>query len=870
MACHPALTLSIAVILAAIGILSCVNGLEFHADRSELVDSERPWNKQYATYKENFPRWDDLIVVVDGEPGEVVVDNLARSIANELRQSGIAISAHAGFDLGQTGPKLFAIAPRDRFDAVLADLDKARGVLAAENANAALGILLSGLQSAPADGAVSELDRLEMFFEPYIAAAHGDDIDFSFLLPTASRWQPLASKNGQGRLRFVLVELAASSANVNDMGPALAQLRASIRQVVASSPAPDTPWGVTGITAIEADETTQSIRDSTLASVIAFVLITGLMLAAFRGVVVPLLAAGALLIGLAWSFGWLMVSVGHLQLLSIVFSVILLGLGVDFALLFVARLELVRDEHDSLPSATARVFRGIGPGMLTGAITTAAAFGATALTDFDGMAEMGVIAAGGIILCLVAVLSVFPASLAMTRRWKQIVRHRPGGEAAHFAHGRIDFVDSNPIATLIIAVLVVSVFGWLARDVEYDSDILNLQPPGLESVRWSNAIVREDAQSVWSGLIVVEPSQAREVAMRLNSTPGVSGLGGMGMLFPSDAVERAARIVELRERVHQPVSATPGMAGLIGKLQEIALGIGFFAPSIDDQQVLERLARGAQRLSQAVGAAGQMSDDEQLAAWSALNNAFGEAQRELSSWLDEALSPEAPGAQALPELLRELWVGRDGAWLMRVHPETDASGVSILDARRLKPFVEAMRGALIGMSIDPIGPPVQIFESSQLIKREYKWAAVYAVAAILLLLLFDFRSLSDALCAMAPVSIGFIGAFGVMGFANIPLNFANIIVLPVVFGIGVNAGVHVVHRWRAEPFGRPAGLSGATGRGITLTTLTTMIGFGSLLVAEHRGIRSLAVVMLAGLSITLLACYFVLPAILRLRTRRIA
>jgi hypothetical protein len=119
---------------------------------------------------------------------------------------------------------------------------------------------------------------------------------------------------------------------------------------------------------------------------------------------------------------------------------------------------------------------------------------------------------------------------------------------------------------------------------------------------------------------------------------------------------------------------------------------------------------------------------------------------------------------------------------------------------------------------------------------------------------------------MIPVLIGFIGVFGLMGLSGFPLNFANIIVMPLIFGIGVDAGVHVVHRWRAEPYGRPAGLSGGTGRGVTLTMLTTMIGFGCMVIAEHRGIRSLGFVMLAGLGVTLLACYIVLPAILRLRT----
>jgi len=138
------------------------------------------------------------------------------------------------------------------------------------------------------------------------------------------------------------------------------------------------------------------------------------------------------------------------------------------------------------------------------------------------------------------------------------------------------------------------------------------------------------------------------------------------------------------------------------------------------------------------------------------------------------------------------------------------------------------------------------------------------------LLCLDFRRLADALCAMLPVAVGYTGAFGLMGLLGVTLNFANIIVLPIIFGIGVNAGVQVVHRWRQEPMGLPKGLSGATGRGITLTMMTTMIGFGCLLIAEHRGIKSLGFVMVIGLGVTLLACYTILPAVLRLRGRAAA
>jgi hypothetical protein len=147
-------------------------------------------------------------------------------------------------------------------------------------------------------------------------------------------------------------------------------------------------------------------------------------------------------------------------------------------------------------------------------------------------------------------------------------------------------------------------------------------------------------------------------------------------------------------------------------------------------------------------------------------------------------------------------------------------------------------------------------------------SGLLAMGTVLLILLIDFRSIADALSAILPVLVGFAGTFGFMGLVGLELNFANLMVLPMIFGIGVDAGVHVIHRWRSDPRVRPPGLWGGTGTGILLTTATTAIGFGSLMLAEHRGVRSLAIVMVIGLLTTLVAAWTVLPAVLRLRNTR--
>ena len=864
-ATHPGVTLLLCAALAAASLAITITGLEFRADRSMLVDPERPWNKRYAQYKKDFPRYLDAIVVLDGPPGDAAVDELARSIALRLGTDERITAADGGFDVATAGPTFFRLAGPDAFDEAIVQFAAARGIVAAANCNAALGVLLAQLNEA--DGDTSAIDRLEQFLAPYLAASRGEPASFGFLQPQQPRWQSLAGRDGLGRLRFVSLHMAEGDTGINRIAATLSWIRQEISDVVAESSVPDIEWGLTGIPVIEADETTEAIRDSTIASLLAIGLITLLMIVAFRGLMVPLLAALSLLVGITWSFGWLMISVGHLQLLSIVFTVILLGLGIDFALIVVSRLELIRDDYDDLPSAISRVFRRMGPGMVTGAVTTAAAFAATSFTDFLGMAEMGTIAAGGIILCLVAVLSTFVALLALTGRWKTIIRHRPGGEEAHFAHGRLDFVDEHPVRTIITACLIVGGLGIAATRVRYDPNVLNLQSEGVPSVQWEHRIVREDAHSVWNAVVLCRPEQAPGLVRRLRLARGVSDVGGMGKLFPPDAERRERAIAALRDREVPALGAETGLSGTLLQLTAVRVGLMMRSRSAPPE-VASRLGLIARGIDESVRTAATLSPRQREHSWDGLNRAFITARDDLSDWLDVALAPGPPNAGDLPRFLHESWVGRDGSWLLQVYPEADPRQRSVLDPDRLGDFVNSVRGSVADTEAAVIGPTVQIYESTKIIKSEYIKAAVYAVAAILILLCLDFRRLSDALCAMAPVTIGFIGAFGIMGLTGVPLNFANIIVLPIIFGIGVSAGVHIVHRWRLEPSGRPRGLSGGTGRGITLTMLTTMIGFGCLIIARHRGIRSLGIVMVIGLGVTLLACYFILPAILKLRASR--
>ncbi|NJL30948.1 MAG: MMPL family transporter [Phycisphaerales bacterium] len=163
------------------------------------------------------------------------------------------------------------------------------------------------------------------------------------------------------------------------------------------------------------------------------------------------------------------------------------------------------------------------------------------------------------------------------------------------------------------------------------------------------------------------------------------------------------------------------------------------------------------------------------------------------------------------------------------------------------------------------GVVVQIYESGSLIQRSYIFAGMLALIAVLILVWLDFGNIKDALLSLLPVVVGFALTFGIMKLWGMMINPANIVVLPLMFGIGIDSGVHIIYRWRMDQTGRPPGLTQGTGKGIVIVNLATLLGFGGMMLARHRGMQSLGFVLTLGMAMTLLACLTVMPAWLSLR-----
>ncbi len=621
--------------------------------------------------------------------------------------------------------------------------------------------------------------------------------------------------SADGRTGFLrTAPVVSDDAGFEGAALAIRRMRAVISEVEAENrggSAGEVEIGLTGIPVLESDEMVRSQRDMMWASLLAAAGVALLMGVGFGGARLPLVILFGLGLSLAYSFAGTALTIGHLNILSVSFAVVLIGLGVDFSIHFLARYVQSRQGESGLIEALKDSAAEVGPGIVTAAVTTALAFGCASLTEFRGVAELGWIAGGGIVVCAIVTLLVIPALVRLTDARLMPVEFSVALLGERWRHR----VAESPRLVLIVSLVVMAVSGsslgewrdgrweWL---VGYDDNLLNLQADDIESVRVQKRVANDpDGGALFAVSLCDSLEQAERVAVRMEALP---------------TVNRATHL-------------------------------GRFLPGADSQTLLARL----------------------------------------------------------PAPLVSRYHSRQGDWLVQVVPRK-----SLWDQEPLKQFVTEVRG------IDPeaTGTPLQNFEAGRQIKRSYQVAAVVAVGAIIVVLLsaslgllkalamlavgglvvgfsieaawreqlgnhpelwatafvastaaaalvLDPRAVRDTLFALLPPLVGGVVMLGGMQWLEVPLNPANLIVLPLVLGIGVDDGVHVLHDFRSRQ-GRYV-MSPSTIHGVLLTSLTSMVGFGTLMIASHRGLSSLGLVLLLGVGSCLLVALVPLPAVLNLVSR---
>jgi hypothetical protein len=888
---RPVAVVALGAALAVASVVAFATRIEYYTRRTDLASPDADYHRRWQNYLNEFGDDDDIVVVVrGGEPTRMraAIDDVARRVAD---RPDLFDRLFYKVDLTALKDRALLYLPAEQLQAVRENLERMGPLLSAPIGPLAwrsltlVNLLRQARERAgriDPDAALSAAD--EQFLTQLLAtvgsanAALADPAAYrnpwSSLMPElqghGTEWldRPRYFTSADGRLAFLLARPVKKPDSFTPALAAVDGLRAILERVRPAFG--DLAIGLTGLPVLETDEMAASQRDSTWAGWLALGGTALLYLAAYRGLRCPLLTVTTLLTGTAWAMGWLTLTVGHLNILSATFAVMLIGIG-DYGVLWVVRYEQRRRAGDDPAAAGLHTAAHIGPSIATAAVGTALAFFATMLADFRAVAELGWITGWGVVFCALACFTVLPALIRLTDRRGVVTplavvdadgASRPvaGLDAAPAWLPRL---MARPRAVLAGAAAVLLLAVGFAGRVGYDHNLLNMQADGLESVAWERELIDATAGASWhADSIAATPHEALALKTRYEQLPGVSRVVEVASLIPAEQERKLALASDIRRRLAHLPATEPPIVPLTSPARDVrkeaALLLGALQPQapISRQPVLERLVQGLTLLRDHPVLNGGAEAKARLQAFE--TRLVGDLLADLHRL--RGVSAARPITLAdLPDALRHRYVGGTGKWLVQAYAKDN-----LWDIAPLEQFCAAART----VDAEATGKPFATVEGLRSMQHGFAWAGLYALAVIVAVLAADFRSARHTALALVPLAAGVVLLLGVMGAAGIHLNPANMIALPLIVGVGVDNGVHVLHDYRARRRGRPYTLAAATGKGIAVAALTTVLGFGALMVSRHRGLSGLGFVLAAGVTTCMAAALVLLPAVLRHVTRR--
>jgi len=643
---------------------------------------------------------------------------------------------------------------------------------------------------------------------------------------------------------------------------------------------PGVKAGMAGMATISRDEMNSVGLYTQLLGLAALLLIYLLLVRAFRGWIIPLLALLPILAGIIWNAALLQLLFGSLNIFSMMMMLVLLGLGIDFSIHFVSRYFEERRRGHETEEAIAHMLSGTGKGVFTGALTTAAAFFALVFSDTRGVMEFGVAAGSGVLLTLIAVFLAEPALLVLRER--RFAR----GDREHGAvtATRADWPTLGRLARwswrhYIVVLLIFIALGlwarWSSGRTAFEYNFLNLEAKGLSSVRLTYEIPDRfglSDQAAW--LLSPDPEAARRSKESLRKLSTVGEVLAVSDVVPPPGRrdERLPKLEAFRRKLEEKRRREASAGELSDEIDrlwdnlDLMSNLAFQAGLDRIVQVLDDLtgydsstdrSDSTAVLPSLIRRLGEQGADEKLASFDSLFS------RALRSRLESLTTPEIPSVDKLPESLRRAFLPIDGGpgFLTYVTP------------RRIlwnRPDLDRFLEQTSGVAPHLVSTQQLIIVMLESTLRDGGRGAKLAMLIIAVLLLIHFRS-ARGLLAAVPLLGGALLMLGLMHLLGMKYNYLNLIAVPIILGIGIDDGVHALQRFDEEQGDAGERIGKAfshVGRPILLTSLTTMIGFGSVAFYSMRGMSSFGRVLFMGVGACFLTTVLILPAVLRLFSGR--
>ncbi len=850
------LVLALALLFSTATLRYTIGHLGMITSTADMLSPDLHFLKLHRTFMKAFPQLKDtIVVVIDGRTPDLAED-ARRRLAEALRRNkevfkSVYVPGDGPFfrrngllylsadELEKLADRIAAIQP------LLAELVRRPDV-------EGFFSLLSEALDAPGHG--QEID-LAPVFKPLSEALQSVLTGRFYRLS----WMELMDGDGRGvdnRKRvFIILQPRLDYSRLLPGKIAMQTVRHT-----AAALGMDRAHGLrvrlTGDIAMEFEELQSVTRGAKLAGLLSLVMVGIVLFAGLRSFKLVAAALVTLLFGLVWTAGFAALAVGHLNMISVAFAVLFIGLAVDFAIHFCLRSRELLLGGRPLGEALPETARDVGASLVLCAVTTAIGFFAFIPTAFSGVAELGLISGTGMFIGLATSLTVLPALLTVMRFH---VRPRSGGAPRGMRRpGLLAVVMGRPRLVRMLALLAALGAIALLPGVHYDRNPLNLRDPSSESVAAFRQLLAQHDHSPWS-LRVLAPDRkaAEKVAARLAPVRQVKAVVTIDDFIPGDQRDKMDLIEDIAYMVgdslapgHPPEKPPPAQALAAMKKFDRRLNdwVADGDAATEATGAARALAHDLKRFLDRMALADTNQRTQLLDRLSA--SLLASLPGRLRS-LQTSLEASPFGIRDLPPDLVRRWVTPDGHYRVEILPRGDLN-----HRRTMLDFIAAVRR----VEPDAIGYPVIIYESGKVVAGAFKEAFALSLAAIVLLLLVLMPKKSDALLVLLPLTLSALFTGACMALFGLSLNFANIIALPLILGIGVDNGIHMVHRYHTIGRDPYALLHSSTVRGIVFATLTTICSFGNLALSPHLGMASMGKLLTIGIGASLLSTLLILPA----------
>ncbi|MEO1013566.1 MAG: MMPL family transporter [Pseudomonadota bacterium] len=595
---------------------------------------------------------------------------------------------------------------------------------------------------------------------------------------------------------------------------------------------------VTGDPALRADELQAVSSGIGVSFAVSLALVAVLLFAAFRSIYLVFATMLSLIVTLVLTAAFAAATVGELNLVSVAFTVLLVGLGLDFAIHLLSHVQERRSHGQSTASALRGAAHDSGAGLTLAAPTTALGFLAFTPTRFDGIAQLGLIAGVGVIIAFLVAATFLPALLGA---FSPPVKKSGGAIDAVF---RLLERISIPVSILAIAAGVYA--ATLLPQARFDADPMSLRDPASESVRGFNLLFDDQETTPYrASVLVASDSEAAAIAAAADARPAIGATRRIADFIPANQLDKLDLID----------FAAGGLAFALdgGPAEEVDLSTAARGPAVERllaqlrgpeaSDAETRLATTLERL---------MAEPRSFAQFE--RQAF-EYWPQLTDILFAQLNASEVDISTLPEALRNRYLAGDGRQRIDLLPAED-----VRDPRALKRFVAAASDIAPSVA----GGAVQADAAGRVIAEAMLQATGIAVVAVTILLWLLMRRFENVLFVLFPIALAAVLTVGASVTLDLPFNYANVIVLPLLLGIGVDSGIHLVLRRRH--LGHDDELfQTSTPSAVFFSATTTVASFGSLMLSAHRGTASMGQLLSLAIAMTLICTLLVLPAAMRLR-----